>query len=88
MKTKPFSSTFHDGIEINKDYEFTNKKLTKILSKIQSPVFEGIYCLHECIYKNDEKCTMFGVETGYNFRLNKAKRVKSCLSLFKEAIKG
>ncbi len=43
---------------------------------------DGIYCGEICLYKNYIWCKLVDEKTGYNFRLEKAKRVKKCLKFF------
>jgi len=42
------------------------------------------FCSENCMYKHNEYCDLFCQTTGYNFRLDKPKRVDNCLKLFKE----
>ena len=46
--------------------------------------FDGIFCESQCRYKSFEYCALFAEKTGYNFKLDRAKRTKKCKYYFKE----
>ncbi len=45
---------------------------------------DGKYCLEGCAYKHFEYCVLFDIKTGYDFKVEKAKRCNKCLYYFKE----
>lgn len=53
-----------------------------LIDDIKQPKFTGIYCDERCFYKHYTLCFLFGKITGYNYKLDIAKRVKKCIKHF------